>query len=141
MKQIPHLYKNIIHVGSSKFHGSVLSLPFHFCCSIISFQIKVGTIIIWLVVGGVAGLEDKLVDVVGFYKMCDPTIKVAAMNVKEEDLWIELASSTDPTEETNCLHLDIPFHIYRRHAVDYAVNGKVPVKILGLIFYLLNDHR
>ena len=38
-------------------------------------------------------------------------IKVAVMAVKEEDLWIKLASSTGPTEETHFLHSSIPVHI------------------------------
>ena len=62
---MPHLHKKIIHVVRSKFGGFVLSLPFHFCYAIISLQIEVGPVIIWLVVGGVACLEDKWLDVVG----------------------------------------------------------------------------
>ena len=89
----------------------MLSLPFHFCYVVISLQLEFGHIIIWLVVGGVSGLEDKWVDVVGSKKMCGPIIEVAVMAVKEEDLWIDLASSKGPTEETNCLHPDIPVHI------------------------------
>ena len=45
-------------------------------------MIKVGPIIIGVVVGGVAGLEDKWGDVVGSEKMCGPIIEVAAMSVK-----------------------------------------------------------
>ena len=62
---MPHLHKNRIHVGSSKFHGSMLSLPFHFCYAVISIQIEVGPIIVWMVVGGVVGLEYKYGDVMG----------------------------------------------------------------------------
>ena len=58
-------------------------------------------IIIWLVVGGVACLEDKWVVVVGSEKMCGSIIEVAFMAVKEEDLGGDLASSTGPTEETH----------------------------------------
>ena len=86
LKRMPHLHKNIIHVGSSKFHGSMLSLPFHFCCAVISLQLEIGPIIIWLVVGRVAGLEDKWGDVVGSENMRGPIIEVAIMDVKEEDL-------------------------------------------------------
>ena len=79
---MPHTHKNIIHVGSSKFHGSMLSLPFQFCYAVIYIQIEAGTIIIWLVVGGVAGLEDKWVDVVESENMCGPIIEVAVMAAK-----------------------------------------------------------
>ena len=65
LKRMPHIQKNRIHVGRSKFHGSLLSLPFQFCNAVISLQLEVGPIIIWLVVYGVAGLEDKWVNVVG----------------------------------------------------------------------------
>ena len=85
---MPHLHKNIIHLGRSKFDGSMLSLPFHFCYAVIYLQLQVGPVIIWLVVGGVACLEDKWGDVVGSEKMCGPIIKVAVIAVKEEDLWI-----------------------------------------------------
>ena len=57
-------------MGRSKFDGSMLSLTFHFCYAIISLQIQVGSIIIWLVVGGVVFVEDKWGDVVGSEKMC-----------------------------------------------------------------------
>ena len=56
--------------------------------------------------------------VMGLEKMCGPIIEVAVMAVKEEDLWIELAGSTGPTEETHCLHSAIPVHISRRRVVD-----------------------
>ena len=79
-------------MGRSKFHDSMLSLKFKFCYDVISIQIEVGLIIIGLVVGGVSGLEDKWVDVVGPEKICGPIIEVDVMSVKEEDLWIELAS-------------------------------------------------
>ena len=59
LKLIPYLHNNRIHVGSSKFHGSVLSLSFHFFYAVISLQLQVGPVIICLVVGGVACLEDK----------------------------------------------------------------------------------
>ena len=64
-----------------------------------------------MVVGGVTCLEDKLGDVVGYQNMCGPIIKVAVMAVKEEDLGIYLATSTDPTEETHCFRLSIPVNI------------------------------
>ena len=108
---MPHLHKNIIHVSNSKFHGYVLSLSFRFCYAAISLQLEVGPIIIWLVVGGVAGLEDKWGDVVGSQNMCGPIIEVADVAIKEEDTEIDLASSTGPTEETHCLHPAIPVHI------------------------------
>ena len=89
----------------------MLYLPFHFCYAVIYLQLEVGPIIIWLVVGGVACLEDKLGDVVGSYKMCGRFTKVTVMDVKEEDLGVHIASSTGPTEETRCLHPAIPVHI------------------------------
>ena len=55
---------------------------------------------------------------VGSEKMCGPIIEVAVMAVKEEDLWIELASSIGPTEETNLLHPTIHVNISRRCVVD-----------------------
>ena len=61
----------------------MLSLLFHFCYEIISIQIEVGPIIIWLVVSRVYRLEDKWGDVVGSDKMCDPVIDVDATTVKE----------------------------------------------------------
>ena len=70
-----------------------------------------------------------------------PIIEVAVMAVKEEDLGIHLARSTGPTEETHCLHPSIPVHISRRHTVHYPVTGKVPVKILGVIFCLVKNQR
>ena len=95
-----------------------MSLPFHFCYSVIYLQIEVGPIIIWLVIGGVACLEDKWGYVVVSDNMCGTIIEVSAMAVKEEDLWVQLSSSTGPTEETYCLHPDIPDHIPRRRVVD-----------------------
>ena len=65
----------------------MLSLPFLFGYALLSLHQSVGTIIIWLVVGGVACLEDKWVDVVGLQNMCGPIIKVAVVAIKEEDLW------------------------------------------------------
>ena len=111
LKLMPHLHKNIIHVGRSKSSGSVLSLPFHFCCSVISLQLQVGPVIIWLVVGGAACLADKWGDVVGSEKMCGPIIEVAVMDVKEEDMGVDLARSTGPTGDTHHLHPAIPVHI------------------------------
>ena len=96
----------------------MLSLPFQFCYAVISLQIQVGSVIIWLVVGGVACLEGKWVDVVLFKKMCGPIIKLAVMASKEEDLGVDLDISTGPTEETHCLHPAIPVHISRRRVVD-----------------------
>ena len=60
----------------------MLSLPFHFCYAVISLQLEVGPIIICLVVGGVAFLEDKWGDVVESQNMCGPIIEVAVMSVK-----------------------------------------------------------
>ena len=114
---MPHIHKKIIHVGRSKFDGSVISLPFHFCCAIISLQFQVGPVIIWLVAGGVACLEDKWVDVVGSEKMCGPIIEVAVMAVKEEDLGVDLSRSKGPNEKTRCLHPATPVHISRRRTV------------------------
>ena len=65
LKHMPHIHKNIIHVGRSKFDFSMLSTPFNFCYAVISIQLQVVPIITWLVVGGVACLEDKWGDVVG----------------------------------------------------------------------------
>ena len=79
---MPNLHKNRVHVGRSKLHGSMLSLTFRFCCAVISLQLEVGPIIIWMVVGGVSYLEDKWGYVVGLVKMCGPIIKVAVMDVK-----------------------------------------------------------
>ena len=89
----------------------MLSLTFQFFYTVISIQLEVGLITIWIFVGGVAGIEDKWGDVVILEKMCGPIIKVAVMAVKEEDLWIRLSSSTGPTEYNHCLHPDIPVHI------------------------------
>ena len=63
-------------------------------------------------------LEDKWGDVVRSHNMCGPIIEVAVMAVKEEDLGVHLASSTGPTEDTNCLYPAIPVHISRRLIVD-----------------------
>ena len=98
---MPHIHKNRIHVGSSRFDGSMLFLPFHFFNAIISLQLEVGPVIIWLVVGGVACLEDKYGDVVGSEKMCGPIIKVSVMAVKKEDLWVQLDRSAGPTKDTH----------------------------------------
>ena len=119
----------------------MLSMSFKFCYTAISLQLEVGPVIIWLVIGGVAGLKDKWGDVVGLEKICCPFIKLAVMAAKEEDLWIELARSTGTTEETHCLNQAIPVYIYRRHVVEYPVTGEVPEKILGVIFCLVNNHR
>ena len=54
----------------------------------------------------------------GSENMCGPIIKVAVMAVKEEYLGVDLDISTSPTEDTHCLHLDIPVHISRRRVVD-----------------------
>ena len=78
-----YIHKNRIHVGSSKFNGSMLSMPFHFFYDVISLQLEVGSIIIWLVIGGVACLEDKWGYVVRSQNMCGPIIEVAVMDVKE----------------------------------------------------------
>ena len=81
-KRMPHIHKNIIYVVRSKFGGSMLSLSFNFCYVVISLQLQVGTVIIWLVAVGVACLEDKWGDMVGSEKMCGPIIQVAVMDVK-----------------------------------------------------------
>ena len=118
LKRMPHIHKNIIYMGNSKFNGSVLSLPFHFCSAVISIQLEVGPIIIWLVVSRDACLEDTWVDVVGSQNMCGTIIEVSFMAVKYEDLGVNLASSTGPTEETHCLHPATPVHISRQLIVD-----------------------
>ena len=118
LKQIPHLHNKIIHVFRSKFHGSMMSLPFKFCYDIIYLQLEVGPIIIGTVVGGVSGLEDKWGDVVGSEKTCGPIIEVDVMAIKGEDLWIELASSTGPTEENHCLHPGTPINTSWWYVVD-----------------------
>ena len=89
----------------------MMSLTFNFCYAVISLQLEVGTIIICLVVGGISGFEDKLADLVVSKKMCGPIIKVSVTAVKEEDLWIQISSSTDTTEDTCCLHPFIPVHL------------------------------
>ena len=82
LKQMPHLHKNRVHVGRSKFHGFMLSLPFRFCYAVISLHLEVGPIIIWLVIGGVTCLQDKWGDVVRLENMCGTIIGVAVMAVK-----------------------------------------------------------
>ena len=72
----------------------------------------------WNDSGGVACLEDKWGDGLGLENMCSPIIKVAVMAVKEEDLGVNLASSTCPTEETHCLHTAISVYISQRSVVD-----------------------
>ena len=77
----------------------MMSIPFHFCYAVISLHLQVGPVIMWLVVGGVACIEDKWGDVVGSENMCGLFIKVAFMAIKEIDLGVDLDSSTGPTEE------------------------------------------
>ena len=89
----------------------MLYLPFHFFRAVISLQLQVGPVIIWLIDGGVACLEDKWGDVVVSKKMCGPIIEVAFMAIKEEDLGGDIGSSTGPTEDTHCLRPSIPVHI------------------------------
>ena len=60
----------------------MMSLSFQSCYAVISLQLEVGPIIIFLVVGIVAGLEDKWGDLLGSEKMCGPIIEVADMSVK-----------------------------------------------------------
>ena len=72
--------------------------------------------------------------------MCGPIIEVAVMAVKKEDMGFHLSSSIGPTEETHFLNPAIPVHISRRNIVDQPVTGEVPVKILGIIFCLVNNH-
>ena len=79
---MPHLHKNRIHVGRSKFDGSMMYLSFLFFYAVISLQIQVRPVIIRLVVGGVACLENKRGNVVGSEKICGPIIKVAIVDVK-----------------------------------------------------------
>ena len=76
----------------------MLYLIFQFFYAVISLQIEVGPIIIGLAICGFVGLEDKWGDVVGSEKMRGTIIEVAVMEVKEEDLWIEIEISTGPTE-------------------------------------------
>ena len=89
----------------------MLYLPFIFCCAVISLQLEVGPIIIWMVIFGVTFLQDKWGDVVGSKNMCGPIIDVAVMAVKEEDLGVHLARYTGARKETHCLHPAIPIHI------------------------------
>ena len=119
----------------------MLSLPLRFCYAVISLQLEVGPIIIWLVIGGFTCLQDKWRDVVGSQNMCGAIIKVAVMAVKEEDLGFHLARSTGSRKETHCLHLAIHIHIPRWRTVHYPVTGEVPVKILGVICPLVHNHR
>ena len=95
----------------------MLSLSFRFFYAVISLQLEVGPIIIWLVIGGFTCLEDKWGDVVGTQNMCGPIIEVAVMAFKEEDLGVHLSRSTGARKETHCLHPAIPIHISRRHTV------------------------
>ena len=60
----------------------MIYLPFQFCYAVIYHQLEVGPIIVGMVVGGVAGLEDKWVDVVESENMCGPIIEVAVMAAK-----------------------------------------------------------
>ena len=83
LKKMPHIQKNIIHVDRSKFDGSMMYLPFHFCFSIISIQLQVGPVIICLVVGVVACLKDKWGDLIGLEKVCAPFNEVVVMANKE----------------------------------------------------------
>ena len=75
----------------------MMSLPFQFFYSVLSLHLQVGTVIIWLVVGGVACLENKWGYVMVSENICGPIIEVDVMAVKEEDQWVDLASSTGPT--------------------------------------------
>ena len=59
-----------------------------------------------------------LLPTVGSENMCDPIIRVAVKDIKEEDLWIELAIYTGPTGETHFLHLAIPVYISQLRAVE-----------------------
>ena len=86
----------------------MLYLTFDFCYAVISLQLEVGPIIIWMVVGGVVCLEDKWGYVVESQNMCGPIIEVAVIAVKEEDLGVHLASSTGPTEETHATYYCSP---------------------------------
>ena len=95
----------------------MLSLPFRFCYALISIQLEVGPIIIWLVIGGFTCLQDKWGDVVGLQNICGPITEVAVTAVKEEDLGVHLARSTGARRDTHCLHLAIPIHISRRRTV------------------------
>ena len=95
----------------------MLSIPYQLFYAVISIQPQVGPVIICLVVFGVTYLEDKWGDVVGSEKMCGPFIGVAVMAIKEEDLGVELASSTGPTEDTHSLHPAIHVHISQRRVV------------------------
>ena len=91
----------------------MLSLQFHFCYDVISLQLQVGPIIIWLVVGGVACLEDKWGDAVGSEKIYESIIEVAVMDVKKDYLGVDLAISTGPAEETDMKYtLMIRPHIF-----------------------------
>ena len=48
-------------------------------------MLQVGPVIIWLVIGGVAFIEDKWVYVVVSEEICGPIITVDFLTVKEED--------------------------------------------------------
>ena len=74
LKRMPHLHKKIIHVDRSKFHGSMLSMTFQFFYAVIYFQLEIGPVIVWLVVGGITSLEGKWGNVVGSEKMCGAII-------------------------------------------------------------------
>ena len=73
--------------------------------------------------------------------MCGPITKVAVVAGKEEDLGVDLARSTGPTGDIHCLHPAIPVHKSLRRFVNYPVTWEVPVKILGVICFLVDNHR
>ena len=95
----------------------MMSLLFHFCYAVISLQIDVEPIIIWLVISGVDGLEDKWGDVVVLEKICGLIIKIAIMEIKKEDLCTEIDIYVGPTEENPFLDPSNPVHISRQHVV------------------------
>ena len=78
---------------------------------------------------------------VGLEYMNGPFVKMAAVTILEEDLWIELVCSIDSLQIHHCLCTVIPVHIPICCIVYYLVFRNVVVKILGVVFFLMNYHR
>ena len=73
--------------------------------------------------------------------MNGPVVKISIMDIIEEDLCVELVCSIDSIEMHHFLHTAIPVHIPRLCILDYPVFQNVVVKILGVVFCLVNYHK
>ena len=73
--------------------------------------------------------------------MNSPDVKMAAMAIIEDDLWIYLVCSTDCLEIHHFLHPSISVHITILFIVDYSVIWNVAANILGVVFCMVNYHR